>query len=72
MLKTKFQIIAIVGIIIISILSFTIPQNPYEIIPAITPMSFDKPLWFALIVSCGILYLSLLWYIYDEVSKKIA
>ncbi len=72
MLKTKFQIIAIVGVIIISILSFTIPQNPYEIIPAITPMSFDKPLWFALIVSCGILYLSLLWYIYDEVSKKIA
>ena len=72
MLKTKFQIIAIVGVIIISILSFTIPQNPYEIIPAITPMSFDKPLWFTLIVSCGILYLSLLWYIYDEVSKKIA
>ena len=58
--------------IIISILAFTIPKDPYVIIPAMSVASFDKPLWFAIIVSCGFLYLSVLWYIYEEVSKKIA
>lgn len=70
MIKTLFQGLVIIGIIVISILAFTIPSNPYEIIPAMSVMSFDKPLWFAIIVGLGSLYLLILWYIYDEVSKK--
>ena len=70
MIKNIFQIFAIVGMIAISILAFTIPTDPYEIIPAISVMGFDKPLWLAIIISCGVIYLLTLWYIYDEVSKR--
>lgn len=72
MTKTIFKVLSIMGMFIISILAFTISKDPYVIIPAMSVASFDKPLWFAIIVSCGFLYLSVLWYIYEEVSKKIA
>lgn len=67
MLKTIFQILAIVGVIIICIIAFTIPTNPYEIIPAISMMGFDKPLWFAIIFGGGFMYLLILLGIYDKV-----
>lgn len=73
MLKKIFQILAIIGIIIISILAFILPNNPYEIIPAISITSFDKPLWLCIIIGGGSLYLMILYYIYDKLeSKKIA
>lgn len=67
MLKTIFQILAIVGMIIICIIAFTIPNDPYEIIPAMTIMSFDKPLWFAIIFGGSFMYLLILLGIYDKV-----
>lgn len=70
MLKTMFQILAIVGMIIICIMAFTIPKNPYEIIPAVSMMSFDKPLWFCIIFSGGFLYLTILWSIYDSLEQR--
>lgn len=70
MLETIFRIMAVVGVIIISILAFTLPQNPYEIIPAMSIMSFDKPLWFAIIVSGSFIYLCLLYELYDYLKEK--
>lgn len=72
MIKTFFQGLAIIGMIVICILAFTVPSNPYEIIPAMSVMSFDKPLWLAIIIGFGFLYLMILWSIYDKITKKIA
>lgn len=65
-MKLIFQIIGVIGFIIICICAFTIPNNPYEIIPALTPMSFDKPLWFAIIFGGGFLYLLIIMALYDK------
>ena len=70
MLKTIFQILAIVGMIIICIIAFTIPTNPYEIIPAISMMSFDEPLWFCIIFVGCFVYLMILWSIYDSLEQR--
>ena len=70
MLKTIFQILAIIGMIIICIMAFTIPTNPYEIIPAVSMMSFDKPLWFCIIFGGCFLYLMILWSIYDSLEQR--
>lgn len=72
MLKIIFQVLAIVGVIIISILAFTLPSDPYEIIPAMSVMSFDKPLWACYMLGGSFLYLLVLLGIYDIVNKKIA
>lgn len=73
MLKIVFQILAILGLVIIGIIAFIVPNNPYEIIPAMTVASFDKPLWFCIIFGGGSLYLMILYYIYDKLEiKKIA
>lgn len=69
MKKRIFQILAIIGIIVICIMAFTIPKDPYKIIPAITYISFDKPLWFCIILSGGFIYLITLYYIYDKITK---
>ena len=57
MLKRVFQVLAVLGLIVISVLAFVVPSNPNEIIPAMTVMSFDKPLWLCIIVGGGFLYL---------------
>lgn len=55
--------------IIISILAFIIPDNPYEIVPAMAIMSFDKPLWLCYVVGGSFIYLIALYYIYDKVKR---
>lgn len=73
MLKRIFQILALLGFIVICIIAFTIPNNSYETIPAMTFASFDKPLWFCIIIGGGSLYFIILYYIYDKLNtKKIA
>ena len=67
MLKTIFQILAIVGMIIICIIAFTIPTNPYEIIPAVSMMSFDKALWFCIVFGGGFLYFLIIMALYDKI-----
>ncbi len=71
MLKSIFQILGIVGFIIICILAFVVPSNPYEIIPALTVMSFDKPLWLCIIVGDGFLYLIVLYALYNRIIEKL-
>lgn len=70
MLKSIFQILGIVGFIIICILAFVVPSNPYEIIPALTVMSFDKPLWLCIIVGVGFIYLMSLYAVYDKIANR--
>ncbi len=70
MLKRIFIIIGIISMIAISIMTFIIPNNPYEIIPALTIMSFDKPLWLCIIVGGGFIYLLILYSIYDKIEEK--
>lgn len=64
-LKRPFIIANIIGIIIILILSFIIPKNPFENIPALTYRSFDKPLWSCYFISGSFIYTLLVWKIYD-------
>ena len=70
MLKRVFQILGIVGFLIICLLAFIIPKNPYEIIPAMTMMSFDKPLWLCIILGGGFIYFLILYNIYDKITNK--
>ena len=68
-IKKLFIVLAFVGVIVISILGFIIPDNPYEIVPAMTMMSFDKPIWLCYVVGCSFIYLIALYYIYDKVKR---
>lgn len=66
-MKLAFQIVGVLGFIIIFICAFIIHNDHYEIIPAMTIMGFDKPLWFAIIFGGGFMYLLILLGIYDKV-----
>lgn len=70
MTKRVFQLLGIVGIVVISILAFTMPSNPFEIIPSLTVMSFDKPLWLCIIFGGGFIYLITLYSIYDKLINN--
>ena len=65
-MKVLFVALGIIGVAIISILSFVIPSNPYEIIPSLTMMHGDMPLWLMLIISFSFIYLLILLAIYDK------
>lgn len=69
-MKILFSILAIVGVAIICVLSFVLPTNPYEIIPSISMMVGDMPLWLALIISLSFIYLLILFAIYDNLIPK--
>lgn len=56
--------------VLITIMAFTIPSNPFEIIPAIGTNGFDKPLWLDLIMGFGFIYSLVLLIIYDRISSK--
>lgn len=70
MLKRVFQILGIMGFIAICILAFVIPSNPNQIIPALTVMSFDKPLWLCIIIGGGFIYLITLYSIYNKINNN--
>lgn len=70
MLKKITIILGIIGEIAICILSFTVPKDPYEIVPAASIMGFDKPLWFANIFLFSFLYLFVLYFIYDKLEQR--
>ncbi len=65
-----FRLLAIVGVVFISVLSFVVPKDPFEIIPAMTVMSFDKPLWLCIMVGGSFVYLIILYSIYDYLDKR--
>lgn len=68
-MKRRFIIIGLIGIIIICILSFIIPKDPYEMVPSFTYLSFDKPLWLCITLSGSFIYMSLLYELYMFKTK---
>lgn len=58
--------LGIVGFLIICLLAFTIPEDPYQIIPAMTVFNFDKPLWANIIIAGGFVWLIVYVEIYDR------
>ena len=70
MSKRLFQVLAVIGFITICVLAFTLPPNPNKVIPALSVMSFDKPLWLCIIIGGGFIYLITLYSIYDKLSSK--
>lgn len=70
MLKIVFYVLGVIGVVIISILALVLPSDPYMIVPAMSVMSFDKPLWFAIIVSGSFIYLRLLYELYDYLEEQ--
>ncbi len=71
MLKKIFVTIGLIGVITISVMAFTVPIDPYAILPAMTIFSFDKPVWLCWLVGGNILYLIVLYFIYDKIKLKI-
>ena len=71
MLKRIFQILGVVGFITIYVLAFIVPTNPNEIIPALSVISFDKPLWLCIIIGGGFKYLIILYSIYDIINNRL-
>lgn len=69
-MKILFVILGIVGVAVISILSFVIPSNPYEIIPSLSMMHGDMPLWLMIIISFSFVYLLILYAVYDKFILK--
>ena len=69
-IKKLFIVLAFVGVIAISILGFIIPDNPYEIVPAMTMMSFDKPIWLCYVVGGSFIYLIILYCIYEKLEQR--
>ena len=72
MLKKIFTILAIVGVLLICVLAFVIPNNPNDNIPSMSIMGFDKPLWLCIIIGGSFIYLMILLAIYDKLKEKIA
>lgn len=64
--KILFIALAIVGGAIIITLSFILPSNPYEIMPSVTMMLGDIPLWLMYSIEFAFLYLLILFAIYDK------
>jgi hypothetical protein len=68
MKKVVFIILGIIGVILISIAGFVIPEDPYEMVPALTVMTFDKPVWVCYMFGGGTLYIALLYACYNAIT----
>lgn len=68
--KYIFITLAIIGVLIISICAFILPNNPNEMIKALTPMTFERPLWLNNMIGGSFIYLIILDYIYDKLNKE--
>lgn len=71
MINKVFWFLFLVGFIIICVLAFTIPTDPFEMIPSVSALSFDKPLWFAIILVGTFFYTLILSYIFDKIKKVL-
>ena len=70
MLKNIFNLFYISGVIIIGILSFIIPSDPYVMLPGLLYFEFDKPLWLVLIIVFSFFYLMILIALYNQLEKN--
>ena len=66
MSKKIFNILSLLGLIIIIVLAFIIPNNPNELIKSYTMITFDRPLWLNLIIFFNFFYSLILYHLYDK------
>lgn len=71
MTKKIFIFISLIGIFLITILSYMLPNNPNKSINSFIYFIFDKPLWLVITISCSFIYLSILYYIYNKLKSKL-
>ena len=69
-MKKLFKIFFLIGILIILILSFVIPDNPFKIIPAISIGGIDRPLWLNILIFYGFIYSIILNVVYEIIENK--
>ena len=67
-MKKIFYALAVIGVMIITIIAFTVPKDPYAMIPSI--LFIDKPIWFCITFFGSFLYLIVLGIIYNKIEKK--
>ena len=68
-MKILCKITALLGYVIIGLLAFALPNDPYEIIPSYSIIGFDKPLWLCLIIIGYFFYsIFLISFFYQELS----
>ena len=65
--KNLFNILTILGLILILFLSFIIPNNPYEIVKSYTTRTLDRPLWFNILIISSFIYLIIICSIYEKI-----
>lgn len=68
MKKLFFTLLSIIGIIIIGIMVFTIPKNPFQIIPSLSTITSDNPIWLDIIIVGWSGYLITLYGIYSHLE----
>ena len=69
MSKKIFNIIVLLGLLIIISLSIIIPPNPNKIIKSYTYITIDMPLWIKLSIILSFLYTNIIYIIYDKIYK---
>ena len=68
--KYIFSMFATIGILIIGVFAFVLPDNPNEIIKVLTPMTLNRPLWLNIIIGGSFMYLVVLYSIYEKLNKE--
>jgi len=69
-MKKLFIFTGLNGFLLICILAFKIPKDPYMTIHALTVYTFDRPMWFNFIVGWTGIYWYWLYYLYKYYVRK--
>ena len=65
MSKKIFNLLSLLGLLIIIILSFILPSNPLELIPSYTILTIDRPLFLNIIIVSTFFYSLILYKLYN-------
>lgn len=68
-MEKLFELLAVVGNIIIGILTYIIPSNPWDGLPSLIVYGINKPLWVGLFIIFSFIYLIFLEYLYCKIKK---
>lgn len=69
-MKRLFISLEVIGMVVILIMALTVPENPYEIVPALSYSTFDKPEWLRIFEVIGFLYSATLFSFYNILKQK--
>ena len=69
-MQKLFNLLSIVGIMVISTLTFVFSNSVFDTIRLSSWGGTDVPIWFLGLVVCNIFYLLVVWAIYEEINPK--